>query len=67
MDNAPCYGYDMMVNVADGDRRDPHFPSGLMRRLGYEDAFEGRERQHGSKEYDQGYRQGLADSGRTDA
>ena len=57
----------MMVNVADDNRRDnPNFPSGLLRRMGYEDAFEGRNRQHGSKEYDQGYRQGLADSGRTE-
>lgn len=53
----------MVVNVANDNRR-PGFPSGLMRRLGYEDAFTGRERQHGSKEYEQGYRQGLADSGR---
>lgn len=55
----------MVVNV-NADRRDPNFPSGLMRRLGYEDAQDGRERQHGSKEYDQGYRQGLKDSGRVE-
>lgn len=54
----------MLVNLADDARRNPRFPSGLMRRLGYEDATQGRMRQHGSKEYDDGYRQGLKDSGR---
>lgn len=56
----------MVVNTAN-DKRDRYFPSGLMRRLGYEDAQEGRTRQHGSKEYNEGYRQGLKDSGRTEA
>lgn len=55
----------MVVNPATANRK-PGFPSGLMRRLGYEDAQDGRERQHGSKEYEQGYRQGLADSGRAE-
>jgi len=56
----------MLVNIADRGRQNPHFPSALMRRLGYEDAQDGRERQHGSPEYDKGYRQGLKDSGRAD-
>ena len=57
----------MVVATTQRTRRPSSFPSGLMRRLGYEDAQEGRTRQHGSREYDEGYQQGLKDSGRPEA
>lgn len=55
----------MVVNATTRNRTNPNYPSGLMRRLGYEDATEGRERMHGGAAYREGYDAGLKDSGRT--